>query len=299
MPEHSSIDTLRKIALKLVVLPQHVLPHHLLSRAARWAAECRVRWFKAAWIHVIRKLYGVRMDEAAQPDPAHYANFDAFFTRALRAGIRPLQGGSDCVVSPVDGMITGIGSLEEGVFPQAKGQRYRLETLFAGCPGNWAEWFAGGQYASLYLAPRDYHRVHTPLEATPVTACHVPGRLYSVGWRSRRAIPRLYARNERLVLLFETAAGPMAVVMVGALLVGGLESVCTGRVSGGGVLPLLSAAPLARGAELGRFHFGSAVLLLYAPGRVQWLPNMHGQVRMGQTLGQLAATGATAGRGDE
>lgn len=280
---------LREIALKLAMLPQRLLPHHLLSRAARWAAECRVRWFKSAWILAIIKLYGVRMDEAAEPDPAHYANFDAFFTRALREGIRPLQDIARCVSSPVDGAVTGIGSLEGGVLPQAKGQYYALEALLAGCPGNPASLFTGGEYASLYLAPRDYHRVHAPLDATPTSACHVPGRLYSVGRRSRQAIPGLYARNERLVLLFETTAGPMAVVMVGALLVGGLESVCTGRVKNSGELPLLSTAPLARGAELGRFHFGSAVLLLFAPGRVQWLPGVSGTIRMGQALGQFIA----------
>lgn len=289
---------LRDFALKLAMLPQRLLPHHLLSQVARWAAECRVRWFKAAWILAIVKLYGVRMDEAAKPDPAHYENFDAFFTRALRAGIRPLQGDAHCVVSPVDGAITSIGSLEEGVLPQAKGQYYTLEALFAGCPGNPASLFAGGEYASLYLAPKDYHRVHAPLEATPTAACHIPGRLYSVGWRSRHAIPGLYTCNERLVLLFETTAGPMAVVMVGALLVGGLESVCTGRVRNGGELPLLSTVPLTRGAELGRFHFGSAVLLLFAPERVQWLPGISGAIHTRQALGQVITKGAAATHSD-
>ncbi len=268
----------------LPVRLQQLLPHHWLSRAARWAAGCRLRWVREPWIRIMIRLYNIRMDEAAEPNPGHYPCFDAFFTRALRAGVRPITAPTDCITSPIDGAITTIGYMEQNRLPQAKGQLFELQELFADCPGDPATCFRDGAFACLYLAPGDYHRIHMPLDATPTVACHVPGRLYSVGRRSRQRIPRLYARNERLLLLFDSAAGPMALIMVGAMLVGGLESVCTGRVHIGGALPLLCKTSLRRGQELGRFHYGSSVLLLFTRGRIQWTGEQPSPVRMGQQL---------------
>jgi len=271
------------------------LPHHLLSRVV--FAVTRSRWapLKAALIRSAVRLYGVDVAEAAEPDVAAYPSFNAFFTRPLAPGARPVADAPDAVVSPVDGVVSRAGEVHGGRIFQAKGRDYTAAELLGGSEERAAP-FAGGSFATLYLSPRDYHRVHAPLAGTLRETVHVPGRLFSVNAATTRAVPRLFARNERVAALFDTAAGPMAVVLVGALFVSAIETVWSGLVTPPRGRRVRSWPPpsdrpvrLATGAELGRFNMGSTVIVLFGAGRVRWSPELapEAEVRMGRRIGTL------------
>jgi phosphatidylserine decarboxylase len=252
---------------------QRLLPKGALTRfagvVARWrggrATTAIIRWFVGR--------YGVAMDEAAEPDPAAYPTFNAFFTRALRDGARPLPADPDALVSPCDGAVSEAGALAGDALIQAKGVRYAAASLL-GDAGD-ADAFAGGAFATLYLSPKDYHRVHVPTDGRLVAQRYVPGDLYSVNPSTARGVPGLFARNERLVCVFEGSAGRWALVLVGALIVGGIRTVWGGPVTRGRGAPVDLPVPdvqLARGDELGAFELGSTVVLLFEPGRVDLSP---------------------------
>ena len=204
----------------------YALPHRLLSSAARALAYSERPWLKQWLIDAVIRQFGVDMSEAAQPDPKAYASFNHFFTRALKPGARVPDPDPDALLMPADGHISQCGPIEDGRIFQAKGQSFTAAELLgdeaAAAP------FAQGAFATVYLSPRDYHRVHMPWTGTLRETVHVPGRLFSVGPDAVRHVPRLFARNERLVCHFDTDFGPMAVVMVGALLVSGVETVWGG-----------------------------------------------------------------------
>ncbi len=258
---------------------QHVLPQHGLSRLVHALTRWRARWWTVTLIRAFVRHYGVDLSAAANSEPAAYETFNAFFTRALAPGARPLAEGDDTIACPADATISEIGQAAGDTLVQAKGRLFTIQELLAGSPEE-ARAFAGGACAVLYLSPRDYHRVHMPLDGTLTNARHVPGRLFSVNAATARAVPGLYARNERVVALFDTAAGPMAVVLVGALCVGSIEMAWGTPASGRGLR-------LARGAELGRFNMGSTVVLLFARDRIAWIPALSAgaATRMGMQLG--------------
>jgi phosphatidylserine decarboxylase len=274
---------------------QYLLPQHALSRLVYGATRSRVRPLKNALIEAFVARFRPDMSDAAEPDYLQFESFNAFFTRALREGARPVDPDPAALVSPVDGSVAQIGRLDGSYLPQAKGHAYTLEALLAG-DGAWAERFRGGAFATLYLAPFNYHRVHLPLPGRLCAAWYVPGQLFSVNATTAASVPGLFARNERIVCVFEERGLHFALVLVGALCVGSMSTVWHGEVTPrtprrGAELPLAAAAaPLAKGAEMGRFNMGSTVILLLPRETATWLPDFGcgTPVRVGQTLARLA-----------
>ena len=276
----------RARALALTCLPQHALSR-LALRLTRLRTRLKnplVRWFIQA--------YGVDMSEAAEPDPSAYPTFNAFFTRPLRPGARPSAGDAATLVSPVDGRVSQSGAIEAGRLYQAKGVDYALVDLVGGDEDT-ARCFAGGAFATLYLAPGDYHRIHMPLSGRLRSMCHVPGRLFSVAPWTVRTVDGLFARNERVVTLFDTAHGPLGLVLVGAINVAAIETVWAGLVTPPRGRRVTTrdyegnGPQLERGAEMGRFNMGSTVIVLVPAGmRLDDVPLPGERVRIGQRLGR-------------
>lgn len=275
---------------RLFALLQLCLPTRLLSSIAFRITRSQRPWLKRRLIAAFMRQFGIRLHEACVKDPEEFLSFNHFFTRALAPGARPLDDRAGAWLSPVDGAISELGAITEGRIFQAKGKHYLASDLLGSRER--AEPFLGGQFCTIYLSPRDYHRIHMPIEGTLEAVQYVPGRLFSVNPATVRAMPRLFARNERLALHFSTPAGPFALVMVGATLVGSMETIWTGRVTP----PHLRRAKqpaiegnrdIAAGAELGRFNMGSTVILLAGPGAIRWDAGLTADatVRMGQGLG--------------
>ena len=253
---------------RIVIFPQYLIPHHLLSVAMHWLAGCQVVWFKSVFIRFIVANYKVNVSEAAQTDLASYPSFNAFFTRALRSDVRPIAEGSNKVVSPVDGTISQLGTINSGQIVQAKGHDYSVLELLGG-DQNLAKQFEQGQFATIYLSPRDYHRIHMPLTGKLQQMRYIPGKLFSVSPRTARTVPSLFARNERVVTVFETELGPMVLVLVGAIFVGSMETVWANKITppyGKNIQHWHyegeQAAVLQKGEEMGRFNMGSTVVIL-------------------------------------
>ncbi len=277
---------------KAFVLLQYLLPQHTLSRLTGVLASSRLTFLKNWLIMRFIAAFGVDMREAAEPDPRAYANFNAFFTRALREGARPVDMAAEAIVSPADGAVSQAGSISAGRILQAKGRSYSVAELLADDAE--AAGFEGGSFATIYLSPRDYHRVHMPCHGRLTGLRYVPGRLFSVNGVTAESVPGLFARNERLVCRFETAHGPIAMVLVGAMVVAGIETVWTGPVTPAGrtVLSIdlesdAAARTLAKGAEMGRFQLGSTVILLLPRGVSAWDDQVvaAAPLRMGQRIG--------------
>ncbi|WP_201493300.1 archaetidylserine decarboxylase [Rubrivivax sp. A210] len=277
---------------RVAVAAQYLLPKQALTQLAGALARHQggavthavIRWFVGR--------YGVDMAEAADPDIAHYASFNDFFTRALKPGARPLAKAD--WICPVDGAISQFGPLREGRLVQAKGHEYTATALVGG-DAELARHFNGGHFATIYLSPRDYHRIHMPAGGRLRRMIHVPGALFSVNPATARGVPGLFARNERVVCVFDGAQGPWVLVLVGATIVGSMATVWHGVVNpprpgrvrewhyDGDAAPLL-----AQGDEMGRFLLGSTVVLLFPPGPLHfnpaWAPG--GAVRLGQVMAQ-------------
>jgi phosphatidylserine decarboxylase len=273
-------------------LLQDVLPQHLLSRAMHALARSRQTWLRNLLIGGVLRAYPqIDLGEAADPDPYAYPSFNAFFTRELRTGVRPLAGGERDVVSPVDGTLSQLGEVRDGQLLQAKGVHYTAGALLADEAAG--RRYDGGGFACIYLAPYNYHRIHMPLAGRLTATRYVPGQLYSVNAATARAVPGLFARNERVVCEFDTDLGPLAVVMVGALFVGSIETVFAGEINppgqrGGAVRNIdrgLGTA-FARGAELGRFNMGSTVIVLLGNGATRFAERLSpgNTLRLGQAL---------------
>ncbi|MGH8298192.1 MAG: archaetidylserine decarboxylase [Steroidobacteraceae bacterium] len=278
---------------RLFVAMQHLLPQHFLSRQVHRLARCRVKPVKNALISSFVRHFRPDMSDAAEPEPRDYPSFNAFFTRSLRPGARPCDPDPSALVAPVDGTVSQIGRLEGLRLLQAKGHDYSVEALLGGASG-WAERFEGGSFATLYLAPYNYHRIHMPAAATLRAAWFVPGKLFSVNAVTAAAVPRLFARNERVLCAFEEGTLTFALALVGALFVGSIATVWHGDVTPCSPrhatdLPVdTGRAPgrLDRGAELARFNMGSTVILLLPPATAAWLPELQpgSAVRVGQTI---------------
>ena len=276
-------------------LLQDLLPKHALSRLMHRLARSTTPLLRDTLIRsVLRGYPQIQMGDAAQPDPLAYPSFNAFFTRALRAGARVIEGDAEVLVSPVDGTVSQRGQLVAGELLQAKGIRYSPAALLA--DEGAATRYEGGAFACIYLAPYDYHRIHVPLAGRLVATRYVPGSLYSVNAATARAIPGLFTRNERVVCEFETALGPLAVVLVGALFVGSIETVHAGEINppharGGTVrdVPEGVGSEFARGVELGRFNMGSTVVVLAGNPSMRFTdrPGPGDAVRMGQALARV------------
>ena len=243
----------------------YILPHHAISWCVFHIARIRWRPFKNLAIRVYTQLHTVNMEEAVVTDPYQYESLNAFFTRALKPTSRPLHDDGSWIC-PVDGAVSQAGAIDRGQVFQAKGHEYSLIELL-GADTDMARPFMDGHFATLYLSPRDYHRIHMPVDATLKSMTYVPGRLFSVAAYTVKAIPRLFARNERVVCEFETRNGPMIMVLVGAINVSATETVWHGLVSGeGGRITKTAYADgevrLNRGDEMGRFNLGSTVILI-------------------------------------
>ena len=273
---------------------QSLLPTRALSAFMFRIAEIRARPFKNALMRWFLHKYAVDLDEAEWSSLENYEHFNAFFTRALKSGLRPQPAAANIFSSPVDGAISQFGPIRQHSILQAKGHDYSVAALLADdeMAGN----FYNGSFSTIYLAPHDYHRVHMPCAGRLRSWAYVPGRLFSVNPSTARSVPGLFARNERMVAIFDTQFGPMALVMVGAIIVGGIETVWNGRLTPPHrrdvapsyyepMQPLL----LQRGAELGRFHMGSTVILLAPPGAVNWNGALAAgqEVRLGQSLATM------------
>lgn len=275
------------------VLLQYALPHRLLSRLVMWATRLRIGFWKNFLIRQIASRFQVNWDEAAQRDLDAYPHFNAFFTRALKPGARVADADTTTLLMPADGHISQFGRIEDGRVFQAKGQSFTAAELLGDDAA--ATPFADGEFITVYLSPRDYHRVHMPWAGTLRETVHVPGRLFSVAPFAVQAIPRLFARNERLVCHFDTDFGPMAVVMVGAMLVSGVETVWNGV----DIPPYGNRIvrrdwrgkhiQLQRFDEMARFNMGSTVIVLVPPG-VHLLDSLRAElaVQVGQALGRVA-----------
>lgn len=280
--------------MSLLTSLTYVLPHRFLSSLARKLAYSTSPGTSRWLIDTVTKKFNVDLGEAANPDPRSYPSFNAFFTRALKPGARVADADPRTLLMPADGHISQCGPIEDGRIFQAKGQSFTAAELLGDAAA--AEPFRNGLFATVYLSPRDYHRVHMPWTGTLRETVHVPGRLFSVGTDAVANVPRLFARNERLVCHFDTDFGPMVSVMVGALLVSGVETVWSGEE-----IPAYGTAitrkdyrgkgiTLERFSEMARFNYGSTVIVLLPPGVASLAPELQAEspVRLGQALARLS-----------
>lgn len=285
---HSLID-------QLFVLVQRVAPQHALSALMYRLTRSRQRWLAQGLIRLFIRLYGVDLGEAVDGGAArHYSSFNAFFTRALKPDVRPIASSAKYLVSPADGTVSQIGSIDGDAIFQAKGHSFDVSSLLGGDAARAAP-FQGGRFATIYLSPKDYHRLHMPATGRVKEMVYVPGRLFSVNEATVSLVPQLFARNERVITVFDTAAGPMALILVGAILVGSIETVWHGVITPRPsprqpeIWEYRESGPvLERGAEMGRFNMGSTVIILFGPGVMEWVRNIKrgDSVRMGETIGE-------------
>ena len=274
-----------------VWLSQHALPKNLLSAIVYRATRSRRRWLARPLMRWFANAYRIDLDEAATADLDGYSTFNEFFTRALKPGARPLEGDASTLVAPSDGVLTEFGAIDGDRLLQAKGRDYSLtELLGEASPA--AETLRGGSYFTIYLAPHNYHRVHCPLDATLERTRYLPGERFSVSRATAAVIGRLFCRNERVVCWFDTAYGPMAVVLVGALNVSSISTVTHGEIASGAAREWPESPPhrAARGSEIGRFNMGSTVIVLLAAKApiLTALARRGAAVHMGRALATLA-----------
>ncbi|ART79958.1 archaetidylserine decarboxylase [Oceanisphaera avium] len=279
----------------LKILMQYLLPKHLVSRLAGKLAALESgplpQWLIKRFIH----HYQVDMSEALYEQAAHYKSFNEFFTRPLKADARPLNNDNNTLAMPVDGAISQVAPIIQGRIIQAKGHDYSARTLLGGDKAL-ASPFMDGDFATIYLAPKDYHRIHMPLDGVLKTMIYVPGELFSVNPLTASRVPGLFARNERVVCIFDTQAGPMAMVLVGATIVASIETVWAGTITPPPGKQIQrwdytsdSAPRLAKGQEMGRFKLGSTVVCLFTPGQVNLAEHLlpGTRTRMGEEFGTI------------
>lgn len=271
---------------------QSLLPQHGLSRFAGWMANCKQTWIKNRLIHGFIRHYNVDMTLAQEENPEHYINFNDFFARLLKPEKRPISSNAADIISPVDGTISQIGDINENQLIQAKRINYNLQALLGGS-AKLAAQFHGGQFATLYLAPEDYHRVHIPYSGELKEMIYVPGRLFSVDAQTTTELPNLFVRNERVITLYSTPIGPMAVILVGAMLVGSIYTPWEGIIAPASKRHIYhwhyldNKISLLKGQEVGQFQLGSTVIILFAPNRMEWLTHLSGKkVKFGENIGK-------------
>ncbi|MCC9661553.1 phosphatidylserine decarboxylase [Pseudoalteromonas sp. A41-2] len=276
---------------KFKIAMQYAMPKHFISRMVGKLAAAKAGGLTTALIKLFIKQYKIDMSEAKYPDPAHYKTFNEFFTRPLKEGIRPLAEEKDIIAHPVDGAISQLGDVVDGQIIQAKGHDYSLQALLGGNEDDTVP-FLGGKFATIYLAPKDYHRIHMPIDGTLSKMIYVPGDLFSVNPLTAQNVPNLFARNERVVAIFETDIGPLAMVLVGATIVASIETIWAGTVTPPAGKDVFSwnyptkgdnAITLKKGEEMGRFKLGSTVILAWGANQAEFLSDQHPETvtRMG------------------
>ncbi len=283
-----------KFKQALTSLPQYILPHHPLSRLMDFFTRSKLRIWKNFAIKLIVNHYKVNMDEASNSDITSYPSFNAFFTRTLKPGARPITNAAKAIVSPADGAVSQFGDIIDSNIIQAKGKNYTVTQLLGGDQQR-AEPFVNGKFMTIYLSPRDYHRLHMPLAGQLQEMVHIPGRLFSVNAATTNCIPGLFARNERVATLFDTEAGPMALVLVGAIFVSSIETVWHGVVT-----PPTSKSiktwqypdkppTFKAGEEMGRFNMGSTIIVLFGQNQIDWHSDLIAGkgVQLGQMIGKI------------
>nr|WP_268991524.1 archaetidylserine decarboxylase [Limnobaculum eriocheiris] len=280
---------------RIKVQLQYLLPKQGLTQLAGWGASKQAGWLTRLVVKGFAKYYRVDMQEAQQPDPESYATFNDFFVRPLKEGARPIVEGERQLALPADGAISQLGPITEGKLLQAKGHDYTLEALLA-CNMSMVEKFRNGQFATIYLSPRDYHRVHMPCNGVLHEMLYVPGDLFSVNPLTAENVPNLFARNERVICLFDTDFGPMVQILVGATIVGSIETVWAGTITPPrqGVLQRWTypiegegAVILKKGDEMGRFKLGSTVINLFTENSITFSPAL--QCKTPTRMGELFA----------
>ena len=277
------------------VWPQYILPQHGLSKLMYRLARGRFKPWKNLMINSAVRLYRVDMREAGKEKAADYVSFNDFFTRHLKPGARTWHLDEANIISPVDGAISQIGRLAGGALIQAKGRRYKLHQLLA-ADDKTSERFKDGCYVTLYLSPRDYHRIHMPVSGRLIKSVYVPGRLFAVNNASVRGVDNLFAANERFISLFETGSGLLAQIMVGAIFVGSLQTVWLGQITPAEKRELTvreykdQTITLKQGQEFGHFNMGSTVILIFEKDKIEWLRDLRNNdaVEVGQILGKTA-----------
>lgn len=279
---------------RVFVLAQYVLPHHLLSRMMGKLTHCKNPIIKNLMIQRIASAYQIDLNDALEPDQKAYPTFNAFFTRPLKPDARPIDPRPNSIASPADGYLSQQGPIHDGTIIQAKGHDYSVEGLLGGSTERAAP-FLNGNFATIYLSPRDYHRLHMPIRGTLKEMIHVPGRLFSVNETTTKSVPGLFSRNERVIAIFETDKGPMALILVGAIFVASIETVWSGVVT-----PPTRKSPIAmtydhagitldKGAEMGRFNMGSTIIVLFGNPDASFDASIPagGAVKMGQAIGSM------------
>jgi len=274
---------------ELFVALQRLLPKHALSRLIAKAAESQTVWLKNALIKRAIASFDINIDEAESSDINDYKSFNSFFTRALKEGARPIDSDNQAVVSPADGTVSQVGPINHQKIIQAKGSDYSARRLLGN--SQQAKRYENGSFATIYLSPRDYHRVHIPAAGKLLSTRYIPGDLFSVNDQTAQALPNLFARNERLVCEFESESGNFVVVFVGAMLVAGIETVWGGfETPGRGAIRETDFSnrdlSYKKGDEIGRFKFGSTVILLFPEDRIRWQDSLMPQadVQMGERI---------------
>lgn len=277
----------------LTTLPQYILPHHTLSQLMSKLTHCENKLWKNLFIKQIIRHYGVDMSEALEPNIDAYTSFNEFFTRQLKPEARPIANVPGAVVSPADGVVSQAGQIKDGDIFQAKGKSFTATQLLGG-DAERAEPFKDGSFATIYLSPRDYHRLHMPLTGTLKEMIHIPGRLFSVNAATTNSVPGLFARNERVAAIFDTEAGPMALVLVGAIFVSSVETVWHGVVTPPTIEKVRTwqyktdAPQLNIGEEMGRFNMGSTIIVLFGKDKADWQADFTADspVKLGQLIGK-------------
>jgi phosphatidylserine decarboxylase len=274
---------------RLSVLPQYLLPKRAITQFSGLVAGGQWGAVTTGIIRRFIRKYSVNMDEALDSNPASYSSFNDFFTRALKPGARPLSNSR--FISPVDGAISQFGAIEQDQIFQAKGHRYSTKALVGG-DAALASQFEDGSFATLYLSPRDYHRIHMPCDGRLTRMTYVPGAFFSVNPTTARGVPGLFARNERVVCVFDTASGPLVLVLVGATIVGSMATVWHGVVNPPRSQRIRDwrydgALDIQRGQEMGRFLLGSTVVLLWPKNTIRFNPDWQPAraIRLGEYMG--------------
>ncbi len=282
--EASFIDYIKSAAV-------YILPHHAVSRLIYKATRVKSSYVPSA-IRKFSKVFGVNLDEAVNPDPTSYATFNAFFTRPIKPELRPIAAGENVLASPVDGAISQIQSIDNDSIFQAKGHAYSATELLGG-DQEIAQPFINGKFTTIYLSPKDYHRIHMPVAGKLQKQIYIPGRLYSVAPFTVKTVKGIFARNERVVALFDTKFGKMAMVLVGAINVAAIETVWDGLVTPPTAKNISTkdyadqVISLEKGDEMGRFNMGSTVILLFENNTLEWNDKFSEgvSIKMGEKLG--------------
>ncbi|MGD9108224.1 MAG: archaetidylserine decarboxylase [Gammaproteobacteria bacterium] len=274
---------------QLLVFLQYFIPKHLLSRLIGFAANSEWVWLKDLMINWFIKHYKVDMSIAEDPSASDYTTFNNFFIRKIKAGLRPIANAPGVIVSPVDGTVSQFGEIAQGRLIQAKGMDYSLDGLLGGT--EFEQQFWQGQFITLYLSPKDYHRVHMPFTGKLLEMTYVPGSLFAVNQASTNQIPAIFAKNERVICMFETEIGKMAVIMIGAMIVASINTIWAGKVTPNKDKSIKSYVyndvMLQRGQEMGYFSMGSTVIMLFEPKRMHWDASLHPDksIKYGQKIG--------------